>query len=716
MKNTVRCRIIALFMIFIFALASCVSFLEPENVKAAEAERKVVRVGYFEANNMMEGASEGEGKYGFAYDYLQKISYFTNWDYEYVYGDWNTIINKLYNGEVDIVADISKTPEREEKILFPDYAMGTENYYIYVHEDSPLVGKGIAGLNGATVGVNENSIMESMLINWNNMGNHNMQIIPYNGTEDRYNSFDYGKTVATVDLDISVLPEDHMIPMARIGSSDYYLAVSASRRDLLDELNEALGIISGINPGFTQELADKYFTNIAVNSKMTDIEKSWLADHNKLRVGYLNDYMPFSDTDDDGNVDGIVKDLMEQIRTELEISNGIPVEYTEYSSIAEMVQALKDGEIDVIFPVENDVAWADENDIYISEEVVATAMNLVFKGEYNSMRPKKIAVKAGNEIAYRYTVTHYPDAEIIEYSSIEECLEAVKNEKVDALVLNELRKQGYLNNDRFRMLNTISLVDNSSRSLAVAQGNNELLAILNRGISALPYNYAIYMSYKYNGNYAESSFRTFYEENKARIYTGLIIIALLIVLLVERTLNMKRRKDMLDKMAHKDSMTNLYNRRSFDEVMDDWHDKKVSKDTMVIAMDLNGLKKTNDTMGHEAGDELIIGAAECMNAVLGKYGKVFRIGGDEFAAIIKLDPSRHYEILRDLHRTFNNWQGNMCDSLSVAVGACSGDELEGLKPGDMVTMADERLYIQKSLHYNMMKMKEKVADQNQVNI
>ena len=84
MKNIFRRRITALLIIFIFALAGCVSFLEPLNVKAAEPERKVVRVGYFEVNNMMEGASEDEGKYGFAYDYLQKISYFTNWDYEYV--------------------------------------------------------------------------------------------------------------------------------------------------------------------------------------------------------------------------------------------------------------------------------------------------------------------------------------------------------------------------------------------------------------------------------------------------------------------------------------------------------------------------------------------------------------------------------------------------------------------------------------------------------
>ena len=70
MKNIFRRRITALLIIFIFALAGCVSFLEPLNVKAAEPERKVVRVGYFEVNNMMEGASEDEGKYGFAYDYI----------------------------------------------------------------------------------------------------------------------------------------------------------------------------------------------------------------------------------------------------------------------------------------------------------------------------------------------------------------------------------------------------------------------------------------------------------------------------------------------------------------------------------------------------------------------------------------------------------------------------------------------------------------------
>lgn len=52
----------------------------------------------------------------------------------------------------------------------------------------------------------------------------------------------------------------------------------------------------------------------------------------------------------------------------------------------------------------------------------------------------------------------------------------------------------------------------------------------------------------------------------------------------------------------------------------------------VIMMDVNGLKTVNDSCGHMAGDELIIGAAKCIQTSMGEYGKVYRVGGDEFYA------------------------------------------------------------------------------------
>ena len=214
---------------------------------------KIVRVGYVESRNFMEGMDDNAVKSGLAYDYLQKVSYYTNWDYDYVYGDWNTMLQKLYNGEIDVMAGVSKTPERMEKLLFPDYSMGLENYYIYVYSDSPLASKGIAGLMNRTISVNRNTVMEDMLHQWNNDGNHQVNIVTYSGNDSRYRDFDSRKTDATVDTDNNVNRDNYMVPITRIGQTEYYLAFNHRRPDLVQELNSALSKITSTDPYFTKK-------------------------------------------------------------------------------------------------------------------------------------------------------------------------------------------------------------------------------------------------------------------------------------------------------------------------------------------------------------------------------------------------------------------------------------------------------------------------------
>ncbi|MCR5559725.1 MAG: transporter substrate-binding domain-containing protein, partial [Schwartzia sp.] len=126
----------------------------------AISKEKKVRVGYYHSINFSEGMSDIAVKSGLAYDYLQRVSYYTNWNYEYVYGGWSDILQMLYSGEIDVMAGVSKTPERLDKVLFPDYAMGAENYYIYANADHPLSSQGVSAIAGHTVSVNKDSIME----------------------------------------------------------------------------------------------------------------------------------------------------------------------------------------------------------------------------------------------------------------------------------------------------------------------------------------------------------------------------------------------------------------------------------------------------------------------------------------------------------------------------------------------------------------------------
>ncbi|WP_303685123.1 substrate-binding periplasmic protein, partial [Anaerovibrio lipolyticus] len=252
-------------------------------------------------------------KSGLAYDYLQKISYYTNWDYDYVYGDWDTMLQKLFNGEIDVMAGVSKTPERLEKLLFPDYAMGLENYYIYVYSDSPLASRGIAGLMNRTISVNRNTVMEDMLHQWNDEGNHQVNIVTYSGNDSRYRDFDSRKIDATVDTDNNVNRDNRMVPITRIGQTEYYLAINPHRPDLLHELNSALGKITSTDPYFTKKLSNTYFSHLAVSGKLQEDEITWLREHPLITVGYLDDYLPFSDTNAEGQVYGIITDLLNEL-------------------------------------------------------------------------------------------------------------------------------------------------------------------------------------------------------------------------------------------------------------------------------------------------------------------------------------------------------------------------------------------------------------------
>ena len=103
-------------------------------------------------------------------------------------------------------------------------------------------------------------------------------------------------------------------------------------------------------------------------------------------------------------------------------------------------------------------------------------------------------------------------------------------------------------------------------------------------------------------------------------------------------------------LALKDGMTDLSNRRAFEQSMKAYDENpRENPDALLTILDLNGLKKINDELGQSAGDEAILAVADAIKKVYGFYGECFRIGGDEFAVILT-DLSRD---VRLLHRQFD---------------------------------------------------------------
>jgi len=161
----------------------------------------------------------------------------------------------------------------------------------------------------------------------------------------------------------------------------------------------------------------------------------------------------------------------------------------------------------------------------------------------------------------------------------------------------------------------------------------------------------------------------------------------------------KQREEKLLHESNTDQLTGFYNRRAYEDAIerykkDGWDDKSV-----YASIDINGLKEINDTLGHEAGDELILGVSDCMRQCINPYGTIYRIGGDEFIALINADDELLEQIKRNLDDACNKWTGKLVPSLSISYGFVPTKEMPGATLHEIVVLADKRMYEQKSRFY-----------------
>ena len=120
-----------------------------------------------------------------------------------------------------------------------------------------------------------------------------------------------------------------------------------------------------------------------------------------------------------------------------------------------------------------------------------------------------------------------------------------------------------------------------------------------------------------------------------------------------------------------------------------------------ISLDLNDLKQTNDSLGHSAGDELICAASNCMKFAFASYGKIYRIGGDEFVVWIQNSVSNLDSILQVFDATIHDWHGKYSNSISVSYGVVKSSEKSFDSVQEISKLADERMYQNKKDYYTM---------------
>jgi len=529
--DTVLVCIILLFITVTAALPVSAS----GNVKSA----KTLRVGYYESEDFQEGASDGEYKYGYAYEYYRKLSEYTGWNYEYVYGTYGELYQLLLRGEIDLLAGVSYSLDQSLYISYPELPMGRESYYLIKHDSEKTLSSDPSSLSGKLIGVLDTSI-EIILKDYLSKHHVEANVVTFRDYETMFASFDSEELDAMVTQGDVVYGKDHAETFASIGTADYYLCVSRSSSDILGSLNDAQTQLFSDEPDYINALRMKYYPVNASKQSMSNSEKQWLGTHIRLKIGYLNNYLPYSDTDSDGTVTGIIKDLAPTMMAKLGVSDK-EIVYTGFDSYDDMIKAVVKGEVDAVFPVGGGLYYSEENGITESEPVISSSTELVYKNKYSDEKLRYFAVNKNNRMQYYYVRTNYPNADITLYDSIEDCLDAVLKGKVGCTTLNGIRANDILRNSRYEDLSLLQLSKTDDRSFGVKIGNEGMLKLLNRGISLVGDEYTQTLAFKYANRLYEYTFLDMLRDKMWIVVSSAVIILLLVFFLVIRALIRSRR-------------------------------------------------------------------------------------------------------------------------------------------------------------------------------
>ncbi len=161
----------------------------------------------------------------------------------------------------------------------------------------------------------------------------------------------------------------------------------------------------------------------------------------------------------------------------------------------------------------------------------------------------------------------------------------------------------------------------------------------------------------------------------------------------------KKNVEKWKQRSNTDELTGLYNRHAYEEDISAIEKIEIKEDFVYISIDVNGLKSVNDSRGHEAGDELISGASECIRKCFGSYGKLYRTGGDEFVALIHADDSSLEEIKADVEEVTKRWRGTYNVYLTFSCGYVKYKENKDLTIHQIANLADRRMYEDKRIYY-----------------
>ena len=293
-----------------------------------------------------------------------------------------------------------------------------------------------------------------------------------------------------------------------------------------------------------------YFT-LDYNQSLTGGEKSWLEEHGDIRMGFLNnDPAIFSMDETTGKLTGMLSEYVSYAKDCLG-NQTLKFNIQDYDDYDEMLQALQNHEIDMIFYAGRNPDIAEKKGYALTNTAWSyNLMAVTDEKNFDEGNVYTVAVPKEKEALKQQLTFSYPQWNLVDYDSFEEAAEMITNEKADCFLMGASQAMVYDNNRDFK---SVPLTKTMEACFAVKGGEGTLLSILNKTLKGMPSGMLTSALAIYDSTADKVTFLDFVKDNMLAFFAtaGFFVLTIISIILV--LLRKARKAEAVAKLAANDT-------------------------------------------------------------------------------------------------------------------------------------------------------------------
>jgi diguanylate cyclase (GGDEF)-like protein len=547
---------------------------------------------------------------------------------------WKTIYPTAQRGEVDVVATMVNTPEREQWFNFTDpyifksLVIITQAHDYSIHRKQHLKNKRVVLVRGYQY---TKRILEEF---------PSIKPIYVDDMLDALNAISTNKADATISFLGAGYYYRNKYLMSNLKFASIYdkknspesISVHKSKPELAKILNKALKTIpeSEIIHLRAKWLPIEYLENLK-EIELTQEEIKWIDEHPRIRLGIDPEFAPFefmAAEEYQGMASDYVRLLNQRLNLNMQVTKGL--------SWKEVIKTSKQGSIDVLPAVDKTDArlkYLTYTQPYLNfHRVIVTQDKSSFIMGLDDIKNLKVATQA--KTSHHHYLLKNTDIKPITFDTLEQSLLAVSGGDVDAFVGNVASATYWIRKLNLNNLRVAASVSDETQTLhfAVREDWPILVNILQKGLDSINEIQQKEITNKWLA--LSNPVMTDYTLVIQVVIISSIIIILILLWNYSLKRNIKKHMDILDHYSYHDQLTDLPNRflmlDRFSQIISNQSGSMIA----MLSVNIDDFKHINDTLGHKIGDRVLKNIASRLSNSIQAGSILGRLGGDQFLIIL----------------------------------------------------------------------------------